>query len=106
MHPKLIFKGALKNAPIVLEYQYYQRQYFAEIVPSPLALTLQIHFYPSLSGIILDCALKVIALKSATFSAPESAPETNLKTTYFMLFLRNLTKNLEEKLVIKFVLME
>ena len=106
VHPKLIFKGALKNAPIVLEYQYYQRQYFAEIVPSPLALTLQIHFYPSLSGIILDCALKVIALKSATFSAPEIAPETNLKTTYFMLFLRNLTKNLEEKLVIKFVLME
>ena len=102
MHPKLIFKGALKNTPIVLEYQYYQRQYFAEIVPSPLALTLQIHFYPSLSGIILDCALKVIALKSATFNAPESAPET----THFMLFLRNLTKNLKEKLVTKFVLME
>ena len=91
---------------MVLEDQYYQRKYCAKIFPSPLVLTLQIHFYPSFSVTILDCALKVIALKSATFSAPENAPETNLKTTYFMLFLRNLTKNLEEKLVIKFVLME
>ena len=67
---------------------------------------MQIHFYPSLSGINLDCTLNVIALKSATFSAYESAPETNLETTYFMLFLKNLTKILEKKLVIKFVLME
>ena len=88
---------------MVLEVQYYQRQYFAKVFPSPLAFTLHIHFYSSLSGIILDCTLKVIALKSATFSAPESASENYLQTTYFMLFLKNLTKNLEKKLVIKFV---
>ena len=102
VHPKLIFRGAPRNALKVLEDQYYQRQYFVNIFPSTLALTLQIHFYSSLSGIILICALKVIALKSATFSAPE----TNLETLHFMLFLKNLTKNLEKKLVIKFVLME
>ena len=89
---------------MVLENQYYQRQYFAKIFPSPLAFTLQIHFYSSFSGIILDCTLKVTALQSKTFSAPENAP--NLETTYFMLFLKNVTKNLEKKLVIKFVLME
>ena len=94
------------HGPVFLEDQYYQRQFFAKIFPSTLALTLQIHFHPSLSGIILDRALKVIALKSATFSAHESAPETNLETTHFMPFLKNLTKNLEKKLVIKFVLME
>ena len=106
VHPELIFWGALKNALMVLEVQYYQRQYFAKVFPSPLAFTLHIHFYSSLSGIILDCTLKVIALKSATFSAPESASENYLQTTYFMLFLKNLTKNLEKKLVIKFVLMK
>ena len=79
---------------MVLDDQYYQRKYCAKIFPSPLVLTLQIHFYPSFSVTILDCALKVIALKSATFSAPESAAETNLETTYF------------KKLVIKFVSME
>ena len=102
VHPKLIFRGAPRNALKVLEDQYYQRQYFADIFPSRLALTLQIHFYSSLSGNILVCALKVIALKSAAFSAPE----TNLETLHFMLFPKNLTKNLEKKLVIKFVLME
>ena len=48
----------------------------------------------------MECALLVIDLKSATFSAPE----TSLESTYFMLLPKNLTKNLEKKLVIKFVL--
>ena len=87
MHPKLISRGSLKNAIMVLEDQYYQRQYFANNFPDTLASTLQIPFYSSLSGIILDCALKLIPLKSASFGAPESAPKTNLETTYFMLFL-------------------
>ena len=78
VHPKLIFRGAPRNALKVLEDQYYQRQYFVNIFPSTLALTLQIHFYSSLSGITLICALKVIALKSATFSAPETNLETLL----------------------------
>ena len=43
-----------------------------------------------------------IALKSATFSAPETA----LETTYFMLFLENLTKNWKKKLMIMFILIE
>ena len=47
-----------------------------------------------------------MVLKSATFSAPESAHKTNLETTYFMLFLKNLTKNLEKKLVVNFVWVE
>ena len=46
VHPKLVFRGAIKKVLMVLEDQYYQRQYFAKIFPSPLALTLQIHFYP------------------------------------------------------------
>ena len=48
----------------------------------------------------------VIALKSVTFSAAESAPKITLKTSYFMLFLKKLTKTLEKKLMIKFVLVE
>ena len=106
VHLKLIFRDALKKALMVLEDQYYQRQYFVKIFPSPLALMLQIHFYPSPSWIILDCPSKVMVLKSATFSAPESAHETNLETTYFMLFLKNLTKNLEKKVVVNFVWVE
>ena len=75
-----------------------QRQCFSKIFPSSLALTLQIHFYLHFSRIILECPL---ALNSATFSAPKSAPKTTLKTTSFMLFLKNVAKNLEKKLVIK-----
>ena len=47
VHPKLIFRGALKKALMVLEDRFYQRQYFAKIFPSPLTLTLQIHLHPS-----------------------------------------------------------
>ena len=79
VHPKLIFRGALKKALMVLEDRFYQRQYFAKIFPSPLTLTLQIHLHPSLSGITLNCALNAIALKSATFSASQSVPETNIE---------------------------
>ena len=79
VHPKLIFRGALKKALMVLEDWFYQRQYFAKIFPSPLTLTLQIHLHRSLSGITLNCALNAIALKSATFSAPQSVPETNIE---------------------------
>ena len=45
VHPKLIFRGALKKALMVPEDRSYQTQYFAKIFPSPLASTLHIHFY-------------------------------------------------------------
>ena len=45
VHPKLIFRGALKEALMVPEDRSYQTQYFAKIFPSSLALMLQIHFY-------------------------------------------------------------
>ena len=46
VHPKLIFWCVLKKALMIPpEDRLYQTQYFAEIFPSPLALTLQIHFY-------------------------------------------------------------
>ena len=45
LHPKLIFRGALKKALIVLEDTSYQKQFFAKIFPRPLALTKHIHFY-------------------------------------------------------------
>ena len=45
LHPKLIFRGALKKAPMVPEDRYHQTQYFAKIFPSPLTLKLHIHFY-------------------------------------------------------------
>ena len=48
----------------------------------------------------------VIALKNATFSASEGVPETTLETMYFILFLKNLSKSLEMKLVMKFILTE
>ena len=70
--------------------------------PSPLASTLHIHFYLHLKESSENALWIAIALKSATFSAPETA----LETTYFMLFLKNLTKNLEKKLMIVFVLIE
>ena len=43
--PKLIFRGALKKAFMVLEDRSYQKQYFAKIFPSLLASTLHNHFY-------------------------------------------------------------
>ena len=45
VQPKLIFRGALKKALMVPEDRSHQTQYFAKILPSPLALTLQINFY-------------------------------------------------------------
>ena len=106
VHPKLIFRGTLKKASVVTEDRSYQTQYFAKIFPSPLASSLQIHFYLHFQESSWNTLWIVIDLKSATFSAPKSAPETFLESTYFMLFLKNFTKNLEKKLVIKFVLME
>ena len=47
-----------------------------------------------------------IALKNATYCAPKNAHEIVLKTAYFMVFLKNLTKNLEKKQMIVFVLIE
>ena len=91
---------------MVPEDRSYQTQYFINIFPSPLALTLHICFYLYFQESSWNALRIVIAVKSATFSATESAPETSLETTYFMLFLKNFTKNLKKKLVIKFVLME
>ena len=96
LHPKLIFRGALKKALIVLEDISYQTQFFAKIFPRPLALMLHIHFYLHLKESSENVLWIAIALKTATFSAPESAPETAFET-YFMLFLENLTKTFGEK---------
>ena len=102
LSPKLIFRGALKKAFMVPEDRSYQKQYFAKIFPSLLASTLHIHFYFHLKESSENALWIAIALKSATFSAPETA----LETTYFMLFLKNLTKNLEKKLMIVFFLID
>ena len=102
VHPKLIFRSALKKALTVLEDRSYQTQHFAKIFASLLALMLYINFYLHSQESFENELWIVIALKSATFSAPETA----LETTYFMLFLKNLTKNLKKKLVIMFVWME
>ena len=56
-HPKLIFRGALKKALIILEDGSYQAQYFSKIFPSLLALMLQIYFCLYFLGISLECAL-------------------------------------------------
>ena len=99
LYPKLIFRGALKKTFIVPVDRLYQRQYFAKIFPSPFTSTLHIHLYLHLKESSENALWIDIALKSATFSAPETA----LETTYFMLFLKHLTKNLEKKLMIVFV---
>ena len=106
LYPKLIFRGALKKALMVLVDRSYQTQYFAKIFPSPLVSTLHIHFYLHFKESSENALLITIVLKSATFSASESAPKTALETTYFILFLKNLTKNLEKKLMIVFLLIE
>ena len=106
VHLELIFRGALKKVPMVPQVRFYNTQYFTKIFPNPLALTLHIHFYLHLQGLCENTPWIVIALKCATFSAPESAPETTLESTHFMSFLKNLTKYLEKKLVIMFVLIE
>ena len=93
---KLIFRGALKKVLMGPEVRTYQTQYFTKIFRYPLALMLHIHFYLHLQGSSENTPWIAIALKSATFSAPESAPETALESTYFMLFLKNLTKNCEK----------
>ena len=106
LHPKLIFRGALKKAFMVPVERSYQRQYFSKILPSPLASKLHISFYLHLKESSENALWILIALKSATFSAPKSASETALETTYLMLFLKNLTKNLKKKLMIVFVLID
>ena len=106
LHPKLIFRGALKKVPTVPDVRSYQTQYFTKIFPNPLALRLHIHFYLHLQGSSENIPGTAIALKSATFCTPGSAPETALESTYFMLFLKNVTKNSEKKLVIMLVLIE
>ena len=105
MHPKLIFRSALKKALMVPDRRSHQIQYFTKIFPSPLILTWHIHFYLHFQESNWNELWIVITLKSETFSAPKSAPETALETMYFML-LKNLAKNLEKKLFIRFVLME
>ena len=102
LSPKLIIRGALKKAFMVPEERSYQKQYFAKIFPSLLVSTLQIHFYFHLKESSENALWIAIALKRA----PESAHETALETTYFMLFLKNLNKHLEKKLMIVFVLIE
>ena len=57
VHPKLIFRGALKKSLIIPEDGLYQAQYFSKIFPSPFALMLQIHFYLYFLGISSECAL-------------------------------------------------
>ena len=106
LSPKLFFRGALKKAFKVSKDRSYLKQYFAKIFPSLLASTLHIHFYFHLKESSENALWIAIALKRAVFSAPESAPETPLETTSFMLFLKNLTKNLEKKMMIVFVLIE
>ena len=106
VHTKLIFRGAQRKALMVSEDRSYQTQYFAKISPSPLALTLQMNFYLHFQESAENALWIVRALKSATLSAPEGTPKTTLKIKYLMLFLKNLTKNVEKKLVIIFVLME
>ena len=73
----------------------YQTQYLAKIFPNPLASTLHIDFHLHLKESSENALWITIAFKSETFNALETA----LKTTYFMLFLKNLTKNLEKKLM-------
>ena len=90
---------------MVPEDRSYQTQYFAKIFPSLLASTFHINFYVYLKS--SENALWIaIALKSATFNTSEIAPESALEATYFMLFLKNLTKHLEKKLMIVFALIE
>ena len=102
LYPKLNFRGALKKAFTIPKDRSYQTQYFVKIFPSPLASMLHVDFYLHLKESSENAAWIAIALKSATFSGPETA----LETTYFMLFLKNLTKNLEKKLMIVFLLIE
>ena len=106
LYPILIFRCALKKAFMIPVNRSYQTQYIAKIFPSPWASTLHIHFYLHLKESSENALWIAIVLKNATFIAPKSAPETALETTYFMLFLKNLTKDLEKKLVIVFAVIE
>ena len=88
---------------MVSEDRPYQTQYFAKIFLSPLASTLHIYFYLHLKESSENALWIAVGLKSAIFSPPESAFETALE---IMLFVKNLTKNLEKKTMIVFVLIE
>ena len=100
---KLTFWCALKKVP---EERSYQKQHFAKLFLSLLVSTLHIHFYFHLKESSENALWIDIALKNATFSAPETAIETAPEFTCFMLFLKNLTKNLKKKLMVVFVLIE
>ena len=45
LHPKLVFRVALKKGLMILEDRSYQTQFLPKRFPSPLALTMHIHIY-------------------------------------------------------------
>ena len=73
------------------EDRLYQTQYFAEIFPSPLALTLQIHFYLHLQESAYNAFWIVITVKVQPLVHPKVHLKllSILETTYVMLFLKS-----------------
>ena len=92
LHPKLIFRRALKKALMVIENRSDQTQYFGKIFPSPSGLTLHIDFYLHFQESFQNALWIVLALTSAFFSAPDSGPKNVLEIMYFTLFSKSLTK--------------
>ena len=71
----------------------YHTKYLANIFPSTLSSTLHIHFYLHLKELSENVLWIVIALKSATFSAPKGAPKIALETTYLCYFIKTWLKS-------------
>ena len=57
VHPKLIFRGTLKKAVMVLKDRSYETQYFAISLPQPISFNAANSFLSLYLGIRLECAL-------------------------------------------------
>ena len=110
--PWIYFSGCTKESPHGPGRYISSNTILCKNLPQPISFDAANSSWPLFLGISLECALNSHSCQKCNTKVQkckvqhQSAPETTLGTKYFMLFLKQLTKHLEKKLVIKFVLME
>ena len=107
--PWIHFSGCTKESPHGPERYILSNTIFCKNLPQLINFNAANLSLPLFLGVSLGCALNSHSCQKCNLRKVQkckvkhqSTPETTLGTRYFMLFLKNLTKNLEEKLVIKF----
>ena len=109
MHLLINFSGCARESPHGLGRQILSNTILCKNLPQPIIFNAAKSVLLPFSGISLECALKSHSSQECNLQCTRKYTRNHsklLETTYFMLFLKNLTKNSEKKLLIKFVLIE